>query len=66
VPADNLQAVARALVTKAVAHDVSAIKEILDGRVGLSSLCYETSVLCSRCRVSLSERDVRQLACLLV
>src|SRR5262249_24513636 len=26
-PADNLQAVARALVTKAVAHDVSAIKE---------------------------------------
>jgi len=29
-PADQLQAVARALVTKAVAHDVSAIKEILD------------------------------------
>src|SRR5262249_52775920 len=27
-PADQLQAVARALVTKAVAHDVSAIKEI--------------------------------------
>jgi Recombination endonuclease VII len=29
-PSDQLQAVARALVTKAVAHDVSAIKEILD------------------------------------
>src|SRR5262249_775392 len=29
-PADQLQAVARALVTKAVAHDVSVIKEILD------------------------------------
>jgi hypothetical protein len=29
-PADNLQAIARALVTKAVSHDVSAIKEILD------------------------------------
>jgi hypothetical protein len=29
-PADHLQAVARALVIKAVAHDVSAIKEILD------------------------------------
>jgi hypothetical protein len=29
-PADKLQAVARALVTKAVAHDVLAIKEILE------------------------------------
>ena len=29
-PTDNLQAIARALVTKAVAHDVSAIREILD------------------------------------
>ena len=29
-PADQLQAVARALVTRAVAHDISAIKEILD------------------------------------
>jgi hypothetical protein len=29
-PTDHLQAIARALVTKAVAHDVSAIKEILD------------------------------------
>ena len=29
-PADKLQAVARALVTKAMAHDVSAIKEVID------------------------------------
>jgi hypothetical protein len=29
-PTDHLQAIARALVTKAVAHDVSAIREILD------------------------------------
>jgi hypothetical protein len=29
-PADQLQAIARALVTKAAAQDVSAIKEILD------------------------------------
>lgn len=29
-PTDHLQAVARALVIKAAAHDVSAIKEVLD------------------------------------
>jgi len=29
-PADKLQAFARALVTKAMAHDVSAIKEVID------------------------------------